>query len=78
MDMNLVGNGVPQLIFLSSRCTSSWVLIKSIATHKALFFIRKMLKSFLFLNENICCGYSLEALRQGTSNEYHNIYFVEK
>ena len=25
---------------------------------------------FLFLNENICCGYSLEAPRRGTSNEY--------
>ena len=25
---------------------------------------------FLFLNENICCGYSLEVPRRGTSNEY--------
>ena len=25
---------------------------------------------FLFLNENICCGYSLEASRWGASNEY--------
>ena len=25
---------------------------------------------FLFLNENICCGYSLEAPRQGASIEY--------
>ena len=25
---------------------------------------------FLFLNENICCGYSLEAPRRGASNEY--------
>ena len=25
---------------------------------------------FLFLHENICCGYSLEAPRQGASNEY--------
>ena len=32
-----------------------------IATDMALFFIRKMLISFLFLHENICCGYSLEA-----------------
>ena len=24
----------------------------------------------LFLDENICCGYSLEAPRQGASNEY--------
>ena len=34
------------------------------------FFIRKLLISFLFLNENICCGYSLEAPCQGASNEY--------
>ena len=25
---------------------------------------------FLFLHENICCGYSLEATQQGPSNEY--------
>ena len=29
----------------------------------------------LFLHVNICCGYSLEAPRQGTSNEYHSICF---
>ena len=29
-----------------------------------------MLISFLFLNKNICCGYSLEAPRRGASNEY--------
>ena len=34
-----------------------------------------MLISFLFLDENICCGYSLEAPRWGASNEYHNICF---
>ena len=26
--------------------------------------------SFLFLHENICCGYPLEAARRGASNEY--------
>ena len=26
--------------------------------------------SFLFLLENICCGYSLEVPRRGASNEY--------
>ena len=25
---------------------------------------------FLFLQENICCGYSLEVPQQGASNEY--------
>ena len=34
------------------------------------FFIQKMLISILFLNKNICCGYSLEAPRWGASNEY--------
>ena len=31
---------------------------------------------FLFLHKNICCGYSLEATRQGTSNKYpqHNVF----
>ena len=29
-----------------------------------------MLISFLFLHENICCGYSLEGSQQGASNEY--------
>ena len=29
----------------------------------------------LFLHENICCEYSLEAHRRGTFNQYHNIRF---
>ena len=29
-----------------------------------------MLITFLFLNENICCGYSLEVPQRGASNEY--------
>ena len=33
---------------------------------------------FLFLHENICCGYSLEAPRLGASNEYPQHVFVEK
>ena len=33
---------------------------RCIATDKVLFFIRKILISFLFLHENIYCGYSLE------------------
>ena len=28
---------------------------------------------FLFLQENICCGHSLEVPQLGTSNEYHNM-----
>ena len=37
------------------------------------FLIQKMLMSFLFLYENICCGYSLEVPQRGATNEYHNI-----
>ena len=33
-------------------------------------FIRKVLIFFLFIYENICCGYSLEVLCGGASNEY--------
>ena len=43
--------------------------------NKALFFIRKMLISFLFLHKNTRCGYSLEAPRWGASNEYSQHMF---
>ena len=33
---------------------------------------------FLFLDENICCGYSLEAPRRGASNEYPEHMFSLK
>ena len=46
------------------------IILGSVTTNKALFFNQKLLIFFLFLHENICCGYSLEAPRQGTSNEY--------
>ena len=49
-----------------------------IATNKALFFIRKMLISFLFLNKIICCGYSLEAPLRGASNEYPQHMFLSR
>ena len=37
---------------------------------KARFFYLKVSIFFLFLHENICCGYSSEALHRGASNEY--------
>ena len=37
-----------------------------------------MLISFLFLSENICCGYSLEAPRWGASNEYPQHMFLSR
>ena len=30
---------------------------------------------FLFLYENVCCGYSLEVPHRGTSNEYPQLMF---
>ena len=33
---------------------------------------------FLFLHENICCGYSLAVPQQSTSNEYVTYVFIEK
>ena len=36
---------------------------------------KSTLSFLLFLHENICCGYSLEAPRQGASNDNHNIHF---
>ena len=42
------------------------------------FSDRNVLVFFLFLHKNICCGYSLEVPRGGTSNEYpqHMCLFV--
>ena len=40
------------------------------ALDKMLFFNPKVLTFFLFLQENICSGHSLEAPHRGTSNEY--------
>ena len=42
----------------------------AIAPGKALFLNQKVTLFYLFLLENICCGYSLEVPQQGTSNEY--------
>ena len=41
----------------------------SIALNK-IVFESKIIDNFLFLHENICCGYSLEAPHRGASNEY--------
>ena len=48
-----------------------------IALDKALFFIQKVSIFFLFLDENICCGKSLEA-PQGASNEYPQHMFSSR
>ena len=41
-------------------------------------FIRKMLIFFLFLLQNIDCGYTLEPPRRGGSNEYPQSMFWSK
>ena len=43
------------------------------SSEKCAFFLRKMLISFLILNKNICCGYSLEAPWRGASNELYSL-----
>ena len=40
------------------------------------FFNQNVFIFFLFLNKNICCGYSLEAPRRGASNEYPQHMFL--
>ena len=53
-------------------------LTKSIALDKALFFHQKLSIFFLLLEENICCGYSLEAPHRGASIEYPQRMFSSK
>ena len=48
-----------------------------IALDKALFSTKKYL-FFLFLGKNICCGYSVQAPRQGASNEYPQHMFSSR
>ena len=43
---------------------------------KVLAFNKKVRIFLLFLKENICCGYSLEAPRRGASNEYPQHIFL--
>ena len=47
-----------------------------IGLDKSLFFNQKVSIFFLFLDENICCGYSLEAPHRGASNEYPQHMFL--
>ena len=58
----------------SSEC-QSYLELRFLSSRHSRHSIGKLLISFLFLDENICCGYSLEAPRRGASNEYHNICF---
>ena len=51
-------------------------MVRTIATDKALFTSENCW--FLFLNENICCGYSLEAPQWGASYEYPQHMFSSR
>ena len=64
-------------IYIGSLLQNFWFLnlINSIAIDMVLFSSGKVLISFLFLHENICFGYSLEAPRRGASMSTHNICF---
>ena len=46
------------------------------ALDKTCFLTKKILVFFLFLQHNICCGYSLELPFQGNSNEYPQLIFL--
>ena len=46
-----------------------------LAPDQALFFNRKVPMFFLFLHENICCGYSLECLDEVLLMSIYNINF---
>ena len=52
--------------------------VKSDIGLKALFFNQKVAIFFLLLDENICCGYSLEAPQRGASNEYPQHMFSSR
>ena len=42
------------------------------------FLTKKYWHFFLLLHENICCGYSLEVLCQGSSIEYPRFSWINK
>ena len=58
-----------------------WIfsIVLCVALDKAFFFHSKSIDILLFLNVNLCCGYSLEGLHRGTSNKYQqHRFFMEK
>ena len=52
-----------------------WLMLPTTSIRCHFFSAKKVLIFFLFLNENIHCGYSLEAPHWGTSNEYPQCMF---
>ena len=69
------------LIWVYAVCSGMSIpifMVIMVAPVKGIFINQNVLIFFLFLHENICCGYSLEAPHRGASNEYHNICFHEE
>ena len=65
-----------KVLFLIFCCSLAYVLFSHSSIKGLLFFFCwKILIFFLFLHENICCGYSLEAPRWGASNENPQFMF---
>ena len=64
----------------SYKCIQGFrhTLGKFLAPDKVLFCSYKNIDIFLFLQENVCCGYSLDIPRWGTSNEYPQHTFLWK
>ena len=65
LDYDDQGCGITIFYFLSMD-----KLMVKIHSSNQDFDILTKLAFFLFLKENICCGYSLEAPQGGASNEY--------
>ena len=55
-----------------------WLMLPTTSIRCHFFTAKKVLIFFLFLNENIHCGYSLEAPHWGTSNEYLQCMFSSR
>ena len=55
-----------------------WIQIRFFVVVVVVFFNRKVLILSSFLHKSICCGYSLDAPRRGTSNELDNMFLRRK
>ena len=63
------------MISFNDMLTNNIVSFEQLGPGVFLFFFFSSKKyRYLFLHENICCGYSLEVQPCCTTNEYHNIH----
>ena len=78
-NMYLISPSYLQLWFTKHNQYFQWSLspLTIIATEMALFFFNhKILTFFLFLQENVCCGYSMKAPWRAAYNEYPQHMFL--